>query len=203
MVVETTDILVHQSLGRKMTTLYQQSVPVLVKYLKNLSFMLQKGAKFCDDKEIKHEDLLTYRLISDMRGYVTGFSCESRLTLVRLPYQVQSCSNTAKFLASRLGAQNIPTFEDDEQTFEQLQARITRTIEVLEGVDPEVINGKENDEIIMESKMGNFRFTSQRYVSEYVIPNFHFHLTSAYCIMRTQGVPLGAFDYLKDVFEKV
>lgn len=55
----------------------------------------------------------------------------------------------------------------------------------------------------MESKMGNFRFTGQRYVSEYVIPNFHFHLTSAYCIMRTQGVPLGAFDYLKDVFEKV
>ncbi|KAF5599460.1 helix-turn-helix domain-containing protein [Fusarium pseudoanthophilum] len=171
-----------------MTTLYQQSVPVLVKYLKNLSFMLQKGAKFCDDKEIKHEDLLTYRLISDMRG---------------LPYQVQSCSNTAKFLASRLGAQNIPTFEDDEQTFDQLQARITRTIEVLEGVDPDVINGKENEEIIMESKMGNFRFTGQRYVSEYVIPNFHFHLTSAYCIMRTQGVPLGAFDYLKDVFEKV
>ncbi|CCT66460.1 uncharacterized protein FFUJ_03492 [Fusarium fujikuroi IMI 58289] len=159
-----------------MTTLYQQSVPVLVKYLKNLSFMLQKGAKFCDEKEMKHEDLLTY---------------------------LQSCSNTAKFLASRLGAQNIPTFEDDEQTFEQLQARITRTIEVLEGVDPEVINGKENEEIIMESKMGNFRFTGQRYVSEYVIPNFHFHLTSAYCIMRTQGVPLGAFDYLKDVFEKV
>ncbi|VTT63740.1 unnamed protein product [Fusarium fujikuroi] len=139
-----------------MTTLYQQSVPVLVKYLKNLSFMLQKGAKFCDEKEMKHEDLLTY----------------------------------PKFLASRLGAQNIPTFEDDEQTFEQLQARITRTIEVLEGVDPEVINGKENEEIIMESKMGNFRFTGQRYVSEYVIPNFHFHLTSAYCIMRTQGVPL-------------
>jgi hypothetical protein len=51
-----------------MTTLYQQSIPVLVKYLKNLSFMLQKGAKFCDDKEMKHEDLLTYRLISDMRG---------------------------------------------------------------------------------------------------------------------------------------
>ncbi|KAG5757078.1 hypothetical protein H9Q70_000352 [Fusarium xylarioides] len=186
-----------------MTTLYQQSVPVLVKYLKNLSFMLQKGAKFCDDKEMKHEDLLTYRLISDMRGKVTRISSKPRLTLVRLPYQVQSCSNTAKFLASRLGAQNIPTFEDDEQTFEQLQARITRTIEVLDGVDPEVINGKENEEIIMESKMGNFHFTGQRYVSEYVIPNFHFHLTSAYCIMRTQGVPLGAFDYLKDVFEKV
>ncbi|KAM0270120.1 hypothetical protein ACHAPA_003635 [Fusarium lateritium] len=171
-----------------MTTLYNQTIPVMVKYLKGLSAMLQKGANFCEEKDIKHEDLLTYRLISDMRG---------------LPYQVQSCSNTAKFVAARFGALNIPKFEDDEQTFEQLQSRITKTIEVLEGVDPDVINGKENEEIIMESAMGNFRFTGQRYVSEYAIPNFHFHLTSAYCIMRTQGVPLGAFDYLKDVFEKV
>ena len=121
----------------------------------------------------------------------------------RLGYQVQSCSNTAKFGVARLGASNIPTFEDDETTFEQLQARIDRTIEVLEGVDPDVINGKEDEEIIMESKIGNFRFTGQRYISEYIIPNFHFHLTSAYCILRTQGVPIGAFDYLKDVFEKV
>ncbi|KAL6925287.1 hypothetical protein FSHL1_002532 [Fusarium sambucinum] len=171
-----------------MTTLYQQSVPVLVKYLKNLSFMLQKGAKFCEEKSLKHEEMLSYRLISDMRG---------------LPYQVQSCSNTAKFVASRFGAPNIPIFEDNEETFEQLQERIAKTVEILESVDPDLINGKEDLEIIMESKMGNFGFTGQRYITEYVIPNFHFHLTSAYCIMRTQGVPLGAFDYLKDVFEKV
>ncbi|KAF4456055.1 transcription factor [Fusarium austroafricanum] len=170
------------------TTLYQQSIPVMVKYLKNMSAMLQKGAKFCDEKGMKQEEMLTYRLISDMRG---------------IPYQVQSCSNTAKFLASRLGAPNVPLFEDNEETFEQLQARITKTIEILESVDPDIINGKENEEVLMETKnMGTFRFTGQRYVSEYVIPNFHFHLTSAYCIMRTQGVPLGAFDYLKDVFEK-
>lgn len=50
--------------------------------------------------------------------------------------------------------------------------------------------------------MGNFKFTGQRYVSEFAIPNFHFHLSSAYCILRHQGVPLGALDYMKDVFEK-
>ncbi|KAM0427607.1 hypothetical protein ACHAPT_007568 [Fusarium lateritium] len=120
-----------------------------------------------------------------------------------LPYQVQSCSNTAKFAVSRLGAPNIPIFEDDETTFTDLQSRIDRTIQVLESVDPACINGKENQEILMETKVGDFRFTGQRYISEYVLPNFHFHLTSAYCIMRAQGVPLGAFDYLKDVFEKV
>ncbi|KAF5007288.1 hypothetical protein FDECE_6377 [Fusarium decemcellulare] len=171
-----------------MASLYQQSVPVLIKYLKNLSHILQKGAKFCEEKSLKHEEFLTYRLISDMRG---------------LPYQVQSCSNTAKFAVSRLGAPNIPTFEDNETTFDQLQARITRTIELLEGVDPSIIDGKENEQIVMETKMGNFGFTGQRYISEYIIPNFHFHLSSAYCILRTQGVPLEAFDYLKDVFHKV
>ncbi|CEF84254.1 hypothetical protein FGSG_06522 [Fusarium graminearum PH-1] len=177
-----------------MTTLYQQSIPVLVKYLKNLSFLLQKGATFCEEKSLKHEEMLSYRLISDMRGPVPS---------PHLPYQVQSCSNTAKFLVSRFDAPNIPTFEDNEETFEHLQDRIAKTIEVLENVDPDVINGKEDVEIIMETKFGNYRFTGQRYISEYAIPNFHFHLTSAYCIMRTQGVPLGAFDYLKDVFEKV
>ncbi|RGP71568.1 transcription factor [Fusarium sporotrichioides] len=141
-----------------MTTLYQQSIPVLTKYLKNLSLMLQKGAKFCEEK--------------------------------------------AKFVASRFGAPNIPIFEDNEETFEQLQDRIAKTVEVLEKVDPDVINGKEDVEIFVEAKVGKFRFTGQRYISEYVIPNFHFHLTSAYCIMRTQGVPLGAFDYLNDVFKK-
>lgn len=94
-------------------------------------------------------------------------------------------------------------FDDKEETFEELQGRITRTIEILDAVKPEQLNGKEEQEVIMETKMGNFRFTGQGYVSEYCIPNFHFHLTTAYCILRHKGVPLSAFDYLKDVFEKV
>lgn len=102
----------------------------------------------------------------------------------------------------RLGVE-VPYMEDNEKTFEELQARTARTIELLEKADPSVINGKENEEIIMETKMGNFRFTGQRYISEYIMPNFHFHLTSAYCILRTQGVPVGALDYMKDVFERV
>ncbi|KAF4977024.1 hypothetical protein FZEAL_6386 [Fusarium zealandicum] len=171
-----------------MTSLYQQTVPVLVKYLGTMSRMLQKGAKFCEEKGVKHDEMLSYRLISDMRG---------------LPYQVQSCSNTAKFAVARLGAPDMPVFEDKEETFEELEQRIQKTIKLLEGVDASTINGKENEEIIMETKIGNFRFTGQRYVSEYAIPNFHFHLSSAYCIMRTQGVPLDAMDYLNDVFEKV
>ncbi|KAK7413311.1 hypothetical protein QQX98_007821 [Neonectria punicea] len=172
-----------------MASLYMQSVPVLVKYLKNLSGLLNKGAEFCVEKNVKPEDMISYRLIGDMQG---------------LSYQVRSCSNTAKFAVQRLGAPNIPVFEDNEETFEDLQTRIQRTIEVLEKVDPEVINAKVDDEFIMETKMGNFRFdTGQQYITNYIIPNFHFHLTTAYCLLRTQGVSVGALDYLKDVFVKV
>ena len=99
----------------------------------------------------------------------------------------------------------MPVFPDDETTFEQLQARITTTIELLDKVDPAGFDGAESREILMETgKMGTFKFeTGQYYLSAYALPNFHFHLTSAYCIMRHLGVPLSAFDYLKDVFTKV
>lgn len=74
---------------------------------------------------------------------------------------------------------------------------------MLESVDPGAFDGKEEEEVIMETRMGNFRFTGQSYVSEFAIPNFHFHLTTAYCILRTLGVELGAMDYLGGVLHKV
>ncbi|KAJ4386141.1 hypothetical protein N0V93_009034 [Gnomoniopsis smithogilvyi] len=171
-----------------MTSLYKQSIPVLIKYLDNLSVIVGKGKSFADEKDIKHEEVIGFRLVPDMRG---------------LDYQVQSCCNTAKFVASRVGGAEDVFFEDEEKTFDELTERITKTIEVLKKVDPKGFEGKEDEEVLMESKMGTFRFTGQRYVSEFAIPNFHFHLSTAYCILRHQGVPLSAFDYMKGVFEKV
>jgi len=98
----------------------------------------------------------------------------------------------------------MPEVEDNETTFDELQQRISQTIKLLEAADPKGFEGKEDQEVIMETKMGNFRFDSgQKYVSEYAIPNFHFHLSTAYCILRHMGAPVGVLDYLKDVFEKV
>ncbi|KAH8681852.1 hypothetical protein BX600DRAFT_447400 [Xylariales sp. PMI_506] len=172
-----------------MTSLYKQSIPVFTKYLNNLSAILKKSASFADEKSIKHEDILKYRLISDMQG---------------LTYQVQSCCNTAVWYADRVGGFEHVNVADDEETFAQLHARIEKTIAYLDGVAPEALDGKVDSPVLMETKMGNFQFASgQAYLSEFAIPNFHFHLTSAYCILRTQGVPIGAFDYLKDVFHKV
>lgn len=97
------------------------------------------------------------------------------------------------------------TLEDNETTFTELQDRITRTIDILRNVDEKAMDSKVNEPVIMKTKMGDFKFESgQQYFSDYTLPNFHFHLCSAYCILRHLGVPIGAFDYLGgDTFQKV
>ncbi|KAF2761560.1 hypothetical protein EJ05DRAFT_472540, partial [Pseudovirgaria hyperparasitica] len=171
-----------------MTSLYDQSVPILIKYLNNLTNILKKGEAYADEKGIAHETMLQYRLIEDMRP---------------LTYQVQACSNTAKFLSTRVGGVAPLVLDDNEETFAQLHARIARTIEILRSIRPEDMNGKEADQIVMETGMGNYGFTGLGYVAEYAIPNFHFHLSTAYCLLREQGVPIGALDYLAGMFKKI
>lgn len=94
--------------------------------------------------------------------------------------------------------------EDSETTFQQLQDRLTRTIDYLKKVDPKAINDNADKEVLMETKMGTFKFdTAQKYFTDFAITNFHFHFSSGYCILREQGVPIGAMDYLGNVFTKV
>ncbi|PMD54763.1 uncharacterized protein K444DRAFT_539537 [Hyaloscypha bicolor E] len=175
-----------------MSSLYDQSIPVMIKYLNNASKMLDKAATYADEKGMKHEDILTFRLRDDMRP---------------LPYQIQSLSNTVKWYCVRVLQQPNTILEDNETTFAELQDRIKTTISRLESISPSTLDLAKiaSEPIIMEiAKVGNFRFESgQTYLSEYAIPNFHFHLTTAYCILRHLGVPLGAFDYLGGVFHKV
>ncbi|ORY55871.1 uncharacterized protein BCR38DRAFT_379879 [Pseudomassariella vexata] len=171
-----------------MTSLYKQSIPVFTKYLNNLSHLLKMGAAHADEKAIKHDDIINFRLISDMRG---------------LAFHVQSCCNTAVWFADRVG--NLPhtPVDDNETTFEDFQARIESTLAYLEGIKPEVLDDKLDKPVVIEAKSGNFKIVGgQAYFSECAMPNFHFHLTTAYCLLRTQGVPVGALDYLKDVFVK-
>jgi len=114
-------------------------------------------------------------------------------------------SNTAKFLAVRIGGLDNQVLADDETTFEQLQARIEKTIELLGKLDERALDGMEAKEVFVTAGTGGrFRIESgAKYVSEYALPNFHFHMATAYCILRHLGVPIGAFDYLKGAVEKV
>ncbi|KAF6843167.1 helix-turn-helix-domain containing protein type [Colletotrichum musicola] len=174
-----------------MVSLYNASVPMFIKYLGNLKAILTKAEQHCISKSLNQEEMIKFRLIADMRS---------------LDYQVQSCSNTAKFLASRVAGKEDVFLEDNETTFPQLQARVDRTIDILRGITPESMDDKEDAEVILKSAVGSFRFTGYSYVVLYSSPNFHFHLSSAYCILRHLGVPLGAFDYLdsqKDLLIKI
>ena len=95
--------------------------------------------------------------------------------------------------------------EDTESTFEELYTRIDRTIEILKSIDREAYNKDWDKEFIMTTKaMGSFRFADRHtYVSQWVLPNFFFHYSTAYCILRNVGVPLNAFDFLAGVAHKV
>ena len=97
----------------------------------------------------------------------------------------------------------MPIFPDDETTFEQLQERISKTLELLESADAQGFEGAEAREIVMKVPVGTFKFeTGQHYLSHFALPNFHFHMSTVYCIMRHLGVPLTMFDYLKGAWEK-
>ncbi|KAK5739546.1 hypothetical protein LTR17_005235 [Elasticomyces elasticus] len=172
-----------------MTSLHQQTVPVFTKYLKNLSVIIGKGEQWAKQNGKTDEEVLAFRLHPEMRS---------------LPYQVQSCCNTIKFMLPRIGGLEDRHFPDDEKTFSELQIRITTTIDLLASVPEDAFAGKENEQVLMESKIGTFKFTGQSYVSEFTLPNYHFHQASAYCILRHLGVDVGAMDYLgKETFVKL
>ena len=115
-----------------------------------------------------------------------------------LTYQVQSCCNTIVWFIDRACRREHTAIADDETTIAQLQARIERTIKYAMSVGAAELS---NEPITM---LDRFYFVSaQTYLSEFAIPNFHFHLSTGYCILRTQGVPLDAMDYLSNVFKPI
>ena len=109
-----------------------------------------------------------------------------------LTFQIQSASDTAKFMAVRVGGLENERWEDNETTFEQLHERIAKALDFLRKVQPENFAGKEEIEV----KVLNRQFTGVTYLTTFAIPNFYFHLTTAYAILRLKGVELGKSDYL-------
>jgi hypothetical protein len=161
-----------------MPTLYEISVPVYIRALKNLSAVLTKAETYATEKSIDPKTLTEGKLIDDM---------------LPLSFQIWTASNTAKLTIERVcGTPNVP-MEDNEKTFPELQARISKTIKLLQDVDPKVFEGKEKAEVEMR---GN-KFTGQSYILTFAIPNFFFHIMAAYAILRKEGVPIGKSDYLK------
>ena len=164
-----------------MLSMYDASIPPLKRALSNLSHILKKGEEHADAKKIEHSVLLNARLFPDM---------------FPLSQQVQIATDMSKGAAARLAGLEVPSYEDNETTFEQLQARIAKTIAFIDSVQPAQLEGAETREITINVRKMELKFTGQSYLLAWVNPNVYFHVTTAYNILRHNGVELGKPDFL-------
>ena len=162
-------------------SMYQASLPVLIRGLTNLKVILGKAEAHAAEKQIEPTVFTTARLAPDM------------LPLTR---QVYIASDTAKGCAARLADVEAPKFDDVEVTFDELHARIQKTIDFLKTFSAAQIDGSEERSITLKMRSGPIEFTGQNYLLYFALPNFYFHLTTAYDILRHNGVEVGKLDYL-------
>lgn len=163
------------------TELYDLTIPVLIRGFAAMAKFLDKGRVHADAHNMPHEALLQGRLYEDMGTLIT---------------QVQRASDAAKFTGARLAQVDGPPMPDTEASFEELQARITATVAFLESIDPASVNGREDADITIKTPNKSFEMKGRAYVLNFALPNFYFHMTTAYAILRAKGVPVGKMDFL-------
>ena len=162
-------------------SMYQASVPVLTRALSNLSALLDKAAAHCAAKKIDPAVLLGSRLYPDMFA---------------LTRQVQIATDMSKGAGARLSGVEIPKYEDDEKSIDDLKARIAKTIVFLNGLDAKAIDGTEAKDINLTIGGQPWTTNGQTYLLNFAVPNVLFHCATAYGIMRHCGVELGKGDFL-------
>jgi len=163
-----------------MYSLYDVSIPVFVRGLENLDRILEKGAAWCAEQGVPESTLTGAQLAEDMRP---------------LTAQIQFASDTAKGVVARIAGTQAP-MADDEQSIADLRARIAKTIAVLKAARRADFDGKEDATVELKTPNRTLYFTGTSYVLGFAIPNFYFHVTTAYALLRKQGVPIGKMDYL-------
>jgi hypothetical protein len=162
-------------------SIYQVSVPMFVRTLRNLRGIVEKGAAYASARKIEDGVLLNARLYPDMQPFT---------------FQVQVATDMAKGGAARLAGQEPPKYEDNETTFAQLVDRIDRTIAYIESLDRKAFDGAEERTLVRPVRGEPHTFTGLSYLQQTVLPNLYFHTTIAYGLLRHSGVELGKFDYL-------
>lgn len=162
-------------------SMYEASIPVYKRFLSNFTAVLTKAANQADARKIDHSVLLNARLFPDMYPLVK---------------QVQIASDQAKGAAARLAGVEMPKFEDNENSFAELHERIAKTIAFLDTIKPEQLEGSENRDIVLTLRDRKLEFKGLQYLLTWAQPNFYFHLTTAYDILRHNGVEIGKKDFL-------
>jgi hypothetical protein len=162
-------------------SMYQASAPRFANMLKNLSAILEKAQAHAEAKKIDPEVLLESRLYPDM------------LPLVR---QVQIASDNAKGAVARLAGVEVPKYEDTEETIADLRARLARTVDFVESIKPAQIDGSEANDIHLKLGPREVTWKGMQYLLGFALPNFYFHVVTAYDILRHNGVEIGKRDFI-------
>ena len=162
-------------------SMFQASIPAFVQMLNNLSAIMDKAEAHARSREIDPEVLLSYRLAPDMLPFVR---------------QVQIASDLSKGAAARLASVEVPKHDDTEKTFAELKARIAKTLAFVQSFKPTDIDGSEDRDINLKLGEHTMSFKGQPYLVHFTLPNFYFHCTTAYDILRHAGVELGKRDFI-------
>jgi len=162
-------------------SMYQASAPRFTHMLKSLSAILDKAKAHAEAKKIDELVLTSARLYPDM---------------LALTSQVQIACDSAKGAVARLSGVEIPKHEDTEKTFDELKARIAKTLAFIATVKPAQIDGTEDKEVVLKIRGQDMPFKGSQYLLGYAWPNFYFHVATTYSILRHNGVELGKRDFL-------
>lgn len=164
-------------------TMHSASVPIFLTMLGNLAKWLDKAVAHAQTKKFDPDTLLTSRLAPDM---------------LSLGKQIQIACDSAKFGVARLAGGEAPKFDDTESTIAELQARIEATAAYLRSVPADQVDGSEGKPISVPVRGRDpLQFTGEQYLKHFALPNFFFHVTTAYALLRHNGVELGKADYLR------
>jgi uncharacterized protein len=165
-------------------SMYDISIPVFTLSLNNLSAILDKAESHGEAKKVDPKVIPQARLIVDM---------------LPLTAQVQIACDTAKGAAARLAGVAVPKHEDTEATLAELKTRVAKTLDFIKTVKPEQLQGAETREIVLQFPQTTLKFNGLNYLTNFALPNFFFHVTMAYALLRKNGVDLGKRDFLGPV----
>jgi hypothetical protein len=162
-------------------SMYQASAPRFINILGNLSNILDKAQAHVEAKKIDPSVLPAYRLFPDM---------------LPMTSQVQIACDAAKGVMARLAGIENPVFEDTEKTLPDLKARVAKTIAFIQSVTPAQIDGTEDKDIVIKRGEKETHYKGMQFLLGHAVPNFYFHISTAYNILRHNGVEIGKRDYL-------
>ena len=162
-------------------SMYQASAPRFVNMLNNLTSILDKAQAHVDAKKLDAAVLTTYRLFPDM---------------LPLTKQVQIACDTAKGVVARLAGVDIPVHEDNEKDLADLKTRFAKTIAFIQSVTPDQIDGTEEKEIVIKFGQKETHYKGMQFLLGSALPNFYFHVTTTYDILRHNGIEIGKSDFL-------